>query len=304
MTAMGIDVAWARPTTDQIRATGATWVGRYFSTDDTKNLTAAEVAAYPAAGLAIVTVWETSTGRATQGTAAGVADALAAERERVSVGLPGAHVHHFAVDEEVAWDQVADYFAGAASVIGQGRVGVYGGYQVIEGAAAAGYRYLWQTPAWSGGRWSEHATIQQTGGTTLDGDADIDHALAVDFGQTPPPEALMAVDPADVATIANAAAAAVWDHSELDPATGQPVRFGAVQAYMDYEHNKIVRSLTAQLASLSAVVAALAKDGGLTQAQAQAAGQAGATAALAALGQDLIATAPAAAGAAVSGPAS
>lgn len=53
-------------------------------------------------------------------------------------------------------------------------------------------------------------------------------------------------------------------------------------------------SLIAQVGALSAVVTALAKDGGLTAAQATAAAEAGADAALAKLGQDLTAAAPAA----------
>lgn len=186
---LGIDVAWARPTVAEITATGAHWVARYFSTDPRKNLTAAEVHDYPAAGLSIVTVWETTTGRATAGRAAGIEDARAAEAERIAVGLPDTHVHHFAVDEDTSWASVQPYFDGAASVIGQARQGCYGGFPVIEGAAAHGIHFLWQTVAWSNGRWSVHATIRQTGGTTLSGGADLDYADVPDFGQYPHPVA-------------------------------------------------------------------------------------------------------------------
>lgn len=187
MTAPGIDIAWDRPTIAQIKAIKATWVARYFSTDDSKDLHASEVTAYTAAGLAIVTVWETTTGRARAGHSAGVADATNAEQQRKAVGLPASHIHHFAVDEDTSWASVAAYFDGAASVLGKNRVGVYGGYKVIEGAYTAGYRYLWQTVAWSGGLWSKHATIRQTGGTTLSGGADWDTAMTPDFGQYPRP---------------------------------------------------------------------------------------------------------------------
>lgn len=189
MTTKGIDVAWDRPTISQIKATGATWVARYFSPDSTKNLTAAEVRDYAAAGLSIVTVWEGSASRALDGYAAGQTDAHAAERERAAVGLPPDTVIHFAVDTDTDWASVEQYFAGAASVIGQARVGVYGGIRVIEGAAAAGYRWLWQTDAWSGGRWSPKSTIRQEGGTTLSGGADYDTAETLDFGQYPRPVA-------------------------------------------------------------------------------------------------------------------
>lgn len=187
MAVTGIDVAWDRPTVAQIKAVGAQWVARYFSTDNNKNLHATEVTAYTAAGLAIVTVWETTQGRATAGRAAGIADAKAAEAQRKAVGLPATHIHHFAVDKDTSWASVAPYFDGVASYLGQTRTGVYGGLDVINGAYAAGYRYLWQTVAWSEGRWSPHATIRQTGGTTLSGGADWDTAMATDFGQYPRP---------------------------------------------------------------------------------------------------------------------
>lgn len=189
MTVPGIDVAWARPTVAQIKASGAHWVARYFSKDSSKNLHASEVAAYPTAGLGIVVVWETTAGRARAGHAAGVADAQAADAQRKAVGLPADMPLHFAVDTDTDWAHVAAYFAGAASVLGRARVGVYGGFKVIEGAAAAGHKYLWQTVAWSGGRWSTHATIRQTGSTTLAGGADRDTAMTPDFGQYPRPSA-------------------------------------------------------------------------------------------------------------------
>lgn len=191
----GMDVAWARPTIAQILATGAHWVARYFSPDASKNLTVAEVKSYPAAGLGIVTVFESTTGRARQGRAAGVADAQLAERQRAAVGLPATHIHHFAVDEDTDWASVQAYFDGAASVIGLARVGCYGGFPVIEGAAAHGIHFLWQTVAWSGGRWSAHATIRQPGGTLLAGAADVDYAEAPDFGQYPRPVAPPAPNP-------------------------------------------------------------------------------------------------------------
>lgn len=186
---LGIDVAWDRPTVAQIKALGAHWVARYFSTDGSKDLTAAEVTAYPAAGLAIVTVWETTTGRATGGFAAGVVDAHTAEEERAAAGLPPTHVHHFAVDEDTSWASVQPYFNGIISVLGLARTGCYGGLHVIEGAHAHGIRYLWQTVAWSNGQWSPYATIRQTGGTVLSGGADLDDAEVPDFGQTPRPVA-------------------------------------------------------------------------------------------------------------------
>jgi hypothetical protein len=183
----GIDVAWARPTVAQIKAAGAHWVARYFSTDSGKNLNAGEVVSYQAAGLSIVTVWETTAGRATAGHQAGMDDARAAEVERKAVGLPASHVHYFAVDKDTSWASVQPYFDGVVSVLGWARVGCYGGYPVVVGAHGHGIRFLWQTVAWSGGRWASYASIRQTGGTLLGGSADVDYAEAADFGQTPRP---------------------------------------------------------------------------------------------------------------------
>lgn len=187
-----IDIAWARPTVAQIKATGATGVLRYFSTDPTKNLTAAEVTAYHAAGLGVGDVWETSTGRATQGYTAGVNDAQAAQAQRSADGLPTDQVVYFAVDEDTSWASVAEYFRGADAVMGSRRdgtklTGVYGGLRVIDGAAAAGYRFLWQTLAWSGGVRSAHAVLYQDGRMVLSGNADINQVLTPDWGQYPTP---------------------------------------------------------------------------------------------------------------------
>jgi hypothetical protein len=284
MALFGVDIAWDRPTIAAIKATGAHWVARYFSPDTSKNLTAAEVHDYPAAGLAVVTVFESTAGRATAGFAAGAADARLAEQQRIAVGLPASHIHHFAVDEDTSWASVQPYFDGAASVIGLARTGCYGGLHVIEGAAAHGLRFLWQTVAWSGGVWSSHATIRQTGGTELAGGADDDYAEVTNFGQYPSPlEPDMPLTPADIQ--------AIWDHAETNHASGQPVRMGTVLAWADFERQQEVNTLTAQLGAVSGALTALSKavaaGGGLTPAQAQAAAQAGATAALTALGHKL-----------------
>jgi hypothetical protein len=270
---LGIDIAWDRPTIAAIKATGAHWVARYFSTDATKNITAAEVHDYPAAGLAVVTVFESSAGRATQGRAAGIADARLAEQQRAAVGLPAGHVHHFAVDEDTSWASVQAYFDGAASVIGLARTGCYGGLHVIEGAHAHGIGYLWQTVAWSGGVWSQHATIRQTGGTTLSGGADLDYAEVPDFGQYPrptTPEADMTPDEMLAARMPAYAAIPGRDGKPYIPTIGECIN-GARTA--DTQLTAVaaqITALTAAVAALQQQVAALSKAVGVPQgAQAQ-----------------------------------
>lgn len=185
MPVMGIDFAWSKPSAAQAKAAGAHWAAGYYSTDPTKNLTHAIVAEYIAAGLPIVGVWETTTGRALASFQAGSNDARTADEQRAAAGLPNTAVIHFAVDTDTTWPLVEQYFLGAASVIGKDRVGVYGGIHVIAGAAAAGYKYLWQTVAWSNGQWDPHATIHQELGTLFGGGSDIDYSEVADFGQYP-----------------------------------------------------------------------------------------------------------------------
>ena len=202
-----LDIAWDRPTTAQIKATGAVGVMRYFSPDTTKNITAAEVTDYTANGLAVGTVYESTAGRATAGQAAGAADARLAEEERVKVGLPNTHIHHFAVDSDVPWSSVQAYFDGVISMVGLVRTGAYGSFRVVEGAYGHGIRKLWQTSAWSGGQLSSHATLYQSGGTLLGGQADINRTLAADWGQYPrptppvPPPMPLQEDPMCVVTV-------------------------------------------------------------------------------------------------------
>lgn len=290
-TLLGLDIAWDRPAVAEILATGAHWVARYLSPDASKDLIAAEVQSYPAAGLAIVTVFESTAGRATQGRAAGVADAQLAEQQRRALGLPDDHVHHFAVDEDTTWASVQAYFDGVVSVIGLARTGCYGGLHVIEGAYNYGIGYLWQTVAWSGGVWSPHATIRQPGGTVLSGGADLDYAEVPDFGQTPRPQEPDMPTPQDYA-------AAVWAyplaHKQSAATDAATIPAGAVLGWADYEriqeHALTISALNAQNAGLIAAIAAIANApsaGGLTAAEITAAAQAGVTAAFVQAGHAL-----------------
>ncbi|WP_083975118.1 glycoside hydrolase domain-containing protein [Kitasatospora mediocidica] len=196
----GVDIAWAQPSISDIKSTGATFVARYFSPDSTKNLTAAEVRDYPANGLSVVVVFESSSNRMLGGSAAGVADAQAAELQRRAVGLPDDAVIYFACDFDVQGSQfnaVNSYMRGVNSVIGLGRSGFYGGYFAVENVAAspATASYFWQADAWSNGQWSSHANIRQDGGTALSGGADVDHSETADFGQYPRPTQYVSTAP-------------------------------------------------------------------------------------------------------------
>lgn len=283
-----IDIAWARPTVSQIRATGAVGVVRYFSPDATKNLHPSEVADYLAAGWGTATVFESTAGRATAGRAAGYADARLAEQQRAACGLPADHVHHFAVDSDVSWPSVQAYFTGAADAIGLDRVGTYGGYSVVEGAHGYGVRHLWQTVAWSAGRISSHAALYQSGGTVLGGDADINHVLLPDWGQYPRPGSDMALTTTDADVIIDRLiarrdettfATAYWLRRAFDPSIPLPTGPGlpqvvaevaAFRAALVAQRGRDAATIQSVINGLTAVQNALAGMDSPTAAQVQA----------------------------------
>jgi Domain of unknown function (DUF1906) len=155
----GIDFAWGRPSTHELRAAGVTFVGRYFSHDPSKDLTASELHGYQHNGIGVVVAWETTATRTQDGELAGAEDARAALARAHAIGYGGAV--DFAVDFDAEGPEVFHYFRGARHVAGS-RCGVYGGYRVVK--------YLfdnnlvshgWQTYAWSSGRWDRRAVLRQ-----------------------------------------------------------------------------------------------------------------------------------------------
>jgi hypothetical protein len=190
MIAMGIDYAWSRPTTVAMRNAGASFVCRYLSHDTTgKNITRAEAETLTAAGLWIVLVWESSTGRMLAGSGAGQADAIEALKQATAVGMPDGRPIYFALDfDATAQDQPAvhAYLDGAASVIGRNRLGMYSGYgPMVRAFDQNKIAYGWQTYAWSAGQWDSRAQLQQYQNEVILSGADVDlnHAVADDYGQ-------------------------------------------------------------------------------------------------------------------------
>ena len=152
-----LDYSWTVPAAAAIKAAGYSGVLRYISPDTSKNLKAPERDALLAAGLGIGLVWESTSGRAGQGFAAGAADGIEATRQAKALGYPTACPIFFAVDSgALSASAVAPYFAGARSSSGY-PVGVYGSGAVVD--ATAGFK--WQTSAWSGQYVSPHANFYQ-----------------------------------------------------------------------------------------------------------------------------------------------
>jgi hypothetical protein len=143
-------------------------VARYVapgSANNWKRITAAEVKDLHAHGLKIVLVYETNASWMLGGRAAGRAAAMEALREAHAVGAPAHPVIYFACDFDANTHQTAaviDCLRGCEDVLGKGNAGLYGGYGVIAVGAAAGFYHLWQSLAWSYGRWHPQSVFRQT----------------------------------------------------------------------------------------------------------------------------------------------
>lgn len=129
-----------------------------------KRLTKGEAESISQAGLHIVSVFESSASRASGGAAAGKADGMTALAEAKIVGQPEGSAIYFAVDydaQTIDHKTIEDYLKAAAKELPGYHVGVYGSYSVCLTMFNLGIKYLWQTYAWSGGKFTEHANIYQ-----------------------------------------------------------------------------------------------------------------------------------------------
>lgn len=190
---MGCDYSDSTIPARVLVAHGAQFAGRYASTPgNPKNLTAHEVEQLTAAGIGIVSIFETTAFRALAGEQAGKDDAHSAWNQFAALGMPAGRPIYFTVDFDMQPSQesaVAQYFDGAADELGEPDVGVYGGKSACEfvhGSGRAGFMY--QTYAWSHGLWAATTHIRQTqNGLNWSGyRVDLDEAHATDFGQWSP----------------------------------------------------------------------------------------------------------------------
>lgn len=198
MTERGVDFSFSRPPVELLKAEQVAFVGRYVSVPhDQKNLTPGEAAIYIANGISIITYFETVASRALSGYAAGFADAISARQQASECGMPVSAPIYYTVDfgpTAAQMIQVGRYFSGIRDAERQSPTGCYGDADVIDSLMAQHLvNFSVQTPAWSGGRWSEFADVRQiTNGTVWNGySVDILDAMVPDFGQwgviTPPP---------------------------------------------------------------------------------------------------------------------
>jgi hypothetical protein len=173
-----------------------------------KILTPAEAKEYIDLGLFLVSNWQKGkhdTADWKRGFEGGKTDAQLASFHHLACGGDVSAPIFFSIDEDIypsQWEsQAKPYLLGAGTVIGQNRVGVYGGLDTMEwadrdqvaGLNGQGQKWLWQTRAWSrrDGKLTWHPTTvlrqelvcppdnASIAGITVD----VNYTYAEDFGQ-------------------------------------------------------------------------------------------------------------------------
>ena len=180
--AEGVDYSWSRPGGAALAAAGKSFALRYLYPGGGKGLTAAEVNDLHAHGISVFGIFESSATRALDGNAAGVADAQIAQGQLGACGLPADQIIYFGVDFDAVDGQmpvIDDYLRGAATILGQGRVGVYGSYRVTTHCRASGSApHAFQTYAWSHGQVDGGASFYQyNNGQNVNGSVDLVRSL-------------------------------------------------------------------------------------------------------------------------------
>ncbi|WP_063039735.1 DUF1906 domain-containing protein [Nocardia pseudovaccinii] len=206
---LGLDYAGGRPAATAIKTAGYDFVVRYLSSGGPglpgKLLLPEEADALRAADVDIVSNWETFAARMLDGYAAGVYDATVALAQVLACGGRSDRPIYFSADfdaTEAQQEPINDYLRGAASVLGDANVGVYGGYWVCARALDAGVaRWAWQTDAWSGGQIDPRINLhQRIAQVNVDGVmCDVNEAMTSDYGQwSLTPETQKGTDMADI----------------------------------------------------------------------------------------------------------
>jgi hypothetical protein len=146
---------------------GYSFVCRYMVPESLswKRLTVSEAEVLTEAGLNVLCVYETSANRAAGGEENGRTDGIKALKEANILGMPTYGCIYFAVDYDAGssdFDAIEAYLRAAKEQIGEYKIGVYGGYDVITAMAERGTcDCYWQTYAWSRGKQSDSNTVYQ-----------------------------------------------------------------------------------------------------------------------------------------------
>jgi hypothetical protein len=146
-----------------------------------------EVNDLKAAGIGLAMVYENLTQDPLKGHERGREDAQFALAQARSLGMPAGRPIYFAVDFDVSPhpDETDPYFDGVAEVLGHENCGPYGGIDVVSRQLNRGFKWAWQTYAWSRNRLDSRAQIHQySNGHSIGATpVDYDHAYYEDFGQ-------------------------------------------------------------------------------------------------------------------------
>ncbi len=187
----GVDYSFSHPSPSGLKAAGYNFAIRYVGgSGSPHDITATEAQALQNAGVDIIVVFESTTGRMLSGYTAGVADANTAVAIAIAAGGPTDFFCYFACDFDASLANqpaINAYLDGAATVLGGvQRVGFYGGYWPLKrvldaGKAAKG----WQTAAWSNGNRDSRISLYQRPGEVAiaGGTCDIDDGYGTDLGQ-------------------------------------------------------------------------------------------------------------------------
>lgn len=189
MTVSGCDFSTPDVPNEVLTKNRVAFAARYVSaTGNPKNLTLAEAHARAASGIKSVTCMETTADRALGGFNAGRIDVQVAEAQAQALDQPIGYPIYYAVDFSPLAGQTAvvlEYFQGLRSLQKRYKVGVYGSLAVCQAVDKANLaEYIWQTYAWSGGKWYSKTHIRQyRNGVNWNGyQVDLDEALTEDYG--------------------------------------------------------------------------------------------------------------------------
>lgn len=219
----GIDTAGrlTRETAEALKAMGYGFAGRYLVPEGySKALTRAEAEAICAAGLRLLTVWETTADRVKGGAAAGAVDGARALACARALDMPSDGIIYFAVDYNAASTEmgvIEAYLRAARAQTEQYEIGVYGSYAVIEEMALRDVcRGYWQCVAWSQGKKSPALNVYQA-----------------EWGKA------AAGISVDINECADMDAAGIWTYEEDEDMENEEKLYGVFKAFMErYEQEK------------------------------------------------------------------
>jgi hypothetical protein len=209
VTIEGVDFSFSKPTGAELKAAGKHFACRYlkyrfptrrdengvmqYVTDNGKGIDSGEVSDLFGHGISIVLNFEWYAGRMKEGWGAGVHDAIAAKAAAENIGAPSSVPIYFSADYDTiaaSYPSIDSYLKGAASILGAGRIGIYGEYLLLKHCRDAGTaRWFWQTYAWSGGNIGSSFIhlLQYNNGEKVGGNSvDLDRAYRTNYGQWSP----------------------------------------------------------------------------------------------------------------------